>query len=250
VYRELKRNDQVEWQALREARTLHDYRNSVQHQGTIPSLQDIDRQQFRAIDFISSLTRNFFDRELSEISRTILVRNKEVRAHIEAAEQRLSTGDLGLAAQQLSIAFEVARHVFRTGQPYDSRKSISIPNLRDVTHGLTRRFEAVEGRRNPLGLMQFERLLEALVRRSEVAEDRLEALSLGAQPSDYAWFRNRFPRAHRSMGSDDWDTSRPAFVPMAPITREEVMRGLDFVTTVALHWQQFPDPALDEGEGA
>jgi hypothetical protein len=36
-------------------------------------------------------------------------------------------------------------------------------------------------------------------------------------------------------------------------TSEEVMRGLDFVTTVALHWQQFPSAPSpesdDEGTG-
>jgi len=69
----LKRDGEAEWQALREARALHDYRNLVQHHGTIPSPQDVYRQQFRGTDFINSLTCSFFDRKLKEISRAILV---------------------------------------------------------------------------------------------------------------------------------------------------------------------------------
>jgi hypothetical protein len=103
------------------------------------------------------------------------------------------------------------------------------------------------------GFRELERVLEALVRRSEVAEDRLEALSLGAQASDYVWFRNRFPRARGFMGSDQWSVYWRSDPDETRFTREEVMRGLDFVTTVALHWQQFPSAPSpesdDEGTG-
>jgi hypothetical protein len=123
VYRELQSNGQAEWQALREARALHDYRNLVQHQGTIPSLQDVDRQRFRATDFISSLTRSFFDRDLSEVSRAILVEDLEVRSSIQEAERRLAAGDLRVAVERLSVAFEAARHAFR------SRSTIRVQEI-------------------------------------------------------------------------------------------------------------------------
>ncbi len=218
-YRELQADDRAEWRALEDARHLHDDRNRVQHHGTIPSPQDLERQRFRATDFISSLASSFFGRQLSELSRAMLVQDKEVRRAIEAAEQSLANGHLASAVEQLSIALEVARIAFRLGQPSDSRKSLSIYDVRNAMTEVSSRL---------------------LVRRSERVEDRLEALSLGAQASDYVWFQGRFPRAYRTLASDQWKTSpRPNHAEIR-FTREEVIRGLDFVTTVALHWQQFP----------
>jgi hypothetical protein len=60
--RELRADDQAEWPALRDARLLHKYRNTVQHDGTVPSSQDLERQRFRATDFIASLASSFFGR--------------------------------------------------------------------------------------------------------------------------------------------------------------------------------------------
>ncbi len=241
-YRELQADDRAEWRALEDARHLHDDRNRVQHHGTIPSPQDLERQRFRATDFISSLASSFFGRQLSELSRAMLVQDKEVRRAIEAAEQSLANGHLASAVEQLSIALEVARIAFRLGQPSDSRKSLSIYDVRNAMTEVSSRLQSLAPRKGRAWgrLVGLERLLEALVRRSERVEDRLEALSLGAQASDYVWFQGRFPRAYRTLASDQWKTSpRPNHAEIR-FTREEVIRGLDFVTTVALHWQQFP----------
>jgi hypothetical protein len=253
-YRERKAEDQADWPALREARNLHDYRNTVQHQGTVPSPQDVDRQRFRADDFISSLARSFFGRQLAELSRAMLVHDKEVRTAIQAAEQGLADGDLIAAVEQLSIAFELAREAFRSDQPHQpfEHRSVSRHEVRRVIRDIENGLRKSSGRPNLIGgFGKLAEILQTLVRRSERAEDRLEALSLGAQASDYVWFRNRFPRAQGYIGSDSWSvvwTEDPSDVRM---TREEVIRGLDFVTTVALHWQQFPpapDPEADEKE--
>ncbi len=239
--RELRADDQADWPALGEARRLHDYRNMVQHDGAVPSPQDLERQRFRATDFISSLAFSFFGRQLTELSRAMLVQDKEVRDAIEAAEQGLARGDLISAVEQLSVTFELARYAFRSGQPYDHRRVASVSDVRNATRALSSAFQRSGHARTPWdGVRDLERLLEALVRRSERAEDRLEALSLGAQVSDYMWFRSRFPRAYRTLGSDQWRISRSSNPSATRFTCEEVMRGLDFVTTVALHWQQFP----------
>jgi hypothetical protein len=237
-HRELQADDQAEWRELEDARHLHDDRNRVQHHGTVPSPQDLERQRFRATDFISSLVVSFFGRQLAELSRAMLVKDKEVRNAIEAAERSLADGQLGSAVEQLAVALQVARSAFRSGQPLDSRKSLSVPQVRTAMRALGYAFKPSDSTR-PSGVRDLERILEALVRRSERAEDRLEALTLGAQVSEYEWFRRRFPRAHRTIGSPEWRFSRSSNS-SDRYTREEVIRGLDFVTTVALHWQQFP----------
>jgi hypothetical protein len=180
----------------------------------------------------------------------MLVQDKEVRAAIEAAEQSFVDGNLASAVEHLSSAFEVARNAFRSGQPFDSKKSLSVHDVRSAMSEVRTTFESASPRKGRIygGFRRLERLLEALVRRSERAEDRLEALSLGAQASDYVWFRSRFPRAFRTLGSDQWEVS-PSGSGLR-FTREEVLRGLDFVTTVALHWQQFPPAPSPESDEA
>ena len=75
-------------------------------------------------------------------------------------------------------------------------------------------------------------------------DDRVEALALGARASDYVWFRRRFPGVAQTMDGS-WHTyPMPEGVPSA----EEFARGLEFVTTTALHWQQFPPTPLPDGE--
>jgi hypothetical protein len=257
-YRELLADDQAELPALQDARAVHEYRNTVHHHGTVPSSQDLERHRFRATDFIDSLAFGFFGRQLTELSRASMVQNEKVRVAIEAAEQALAGGDLISSIEWLSIAFESARVAFRLGQPYDRERFISVSNVRNATKALSKilRRSGVTAPRE--GVAELERVLEVLVQRSERAEDRLEALVLGAQVSDYVWFQSRFPRAHRpnpgivTKGPAHWRSlwrfswrSDPSEI---GFSREEVIRGLEFVTTVALHWQQFPSAPSPESE--
>lgn len=244
-YRVLQVDDQAEWRALEDARQLHEDRNRVQHHGSIPSPQDLDRARVRATDFVSSLVINFFGRQLAELSRAKLVQDKEVRAAIEAADQALLKGSWQRpSASSRSHSRWHGPHS-AWGQPYESRKALSTHDVRSAISEVRSKLASLAPRKGAAlgGLGHLECLLEALVRRSELAEDRLEALSLGAQASDYLWFRGRFPRASRTLGSDQWHIS-PTHANVR-YTREEVIHGLDFVTTVALHWQQFP-PAPSE----
>lgn len=184
----------------------------------------------------------------------MLIQDKDVRAAIGAAEQGVAEGDLIAAVEQLSIAFELAREGFRLDQPFQPLSYRSVGRhevsrvIRDIEDGLRKSSSRPSF---IVGFRKLEQILQTLVRRSERAEDRLEALTLGAQASDHAWFRRRFPQAHGYIGSDDWSvvwTEHPADVRM---THDEVIRGLEFVTTVALHWQQFPlapDPEAGERE--
>jgi hypothetical protein len=116
----------------------------------------------------------------------------------------------------------------------------------------------------PIRLGDLEWLLDSLIRRSAIAEDRLEALSLGAEASEYLWFRNRFPRVtlaphgrwdhapntsailepHDTRGQARWVISPDPL--QLQVSRDEALRALDFVVTVALHWQQFPPMPTDE----
>jgi hypothetical protein len=95
------------------------------------------------------------------------------------------------------------------------------------------------------GYRKFDHVLRAVGQQLERLSDQIEALSLGARASDYTWFRRNFPPVGANMragGGADLFTI-PA---QKPITRPVYLRGLEFVTTTALHWQEFPQPVVTE----
>ena len=76
--------------------------------------------------------------------------------------------------------------------------------------------------------------------------DQVEALTLGARASDYVWFKQHFPEVQGQMR----EGGRVDLFPIAGLSqvdRAVYLRGLDFVTTTALHWQEFPPTPDDEG---
>src|SRR5207245_337960 len=84
---------------LRGAARLHDLRNGVQHDGRVPSDDDLVRSRVRAIECVEWLSREFLNTELQDISRASLVKNAEVREQVEAAERFGKDGILDLGAQ-------------------------------------------------------------------------------------------------------------------------------------------------------
>jgi hypothetical protein len=261
-HRERVDEAEADLSGLAEVRRMHKYRNEVQHEGLVPSQDDVERQRLRAADFLAVLADQFFGCRLLELSRAWLVEETIVRSRIQAAEQSFEAGDLPGTVKHLAIAFEAARHAFREDQPQDA---VHFPKhkVHSVVRDLERRLTPNAATR-PIPLGDLERLLDSLIRRTAIAEDRLEALSLGAQASEYLWFRNRFPRVtlaprgrwdhapNTSAILEQHDTRVQARWAVSPdpsqlqISGDEALRALDFVVTVALHWQQFPPVPTDD----
>lgn len=80
----------------------------------------------------------------------------------------------------------------------------------------------------------------------DTLHDQVEALSLGPRASDYAWFRRNFPEVHGVMRAGRALPELVAYPPNEPIARAVYLHGLDFVTTTALRWQEFPAGHSDE----
>jgi hypothetical protein len=243
IYRQRCGDERRNIAALDEARELHRYRNRVHHEGIVPSQDDLDRQRLRAGDFIKSLVEDFFGKQLTELSRASLIADETVRIRIEQAEVALSEGDLRTAMNGVVLAFAAARDAFRQG--WLDRTRVTRNQGKMAIRELRALLPEQSGRQ-PL-VPRLEQLFDGLTEHARTAEDRLEALSLGAQASDYTWFQQRFPSLKM--------LSSPLVSHRDPprISREELLRGLDFVTNVALRWQQFPpvpqfasEPDLDE----
>jgi hypothetical protein len=91
-----------------------------------------------------------------------------------------------------------------------------------------------------VGYRKLDTVLRSFAHQLERIGDQVEALTLGARASDYTWFKNTFPQVGDQM-REGVKVLYVAFTPPEPvITREVYLRGLDFVTTTALHWQEFP----------
>ncbi len=234
--------------ALREAQRLHRVRNEVQHDGVVPSPQTVAESRRRATDFLEWAAREFHGIELAAISRASLVHSEPVRERLEHAEELDASGKASAAAGELSIALEIARHEIRAGEPYRPRGFRGL-DIRSATESINSAIERLTRATKISGYYgggptdKLRQVLDRLSGDVERIEDRLEALTLGAAASEYAWFRRRIPPARMMVGRD-WHTNEPE----PPLSPDEFRRALDFVTTTALHWQQFPSPVDEPGE--
>jgi hypothetical protein len=216
----------------REAGRLHETRNSVQHAGMAPSSDQVLQSRVGTRRFLEWVATDWFGVPLESVSRAQLIENEAVRSLVVDAEQLAARDDYGTAGERLAAAFEMARRSHRAemrdGQfvkrisPGDIGRAVSEVDSYDAAGGSSRRFREV--------MYGFAEQIERL-------SDQVEALTLGARASDYAWFKRSFPRFFESAGS----------LVMEPlsgtvITPDVYLRGLDFVTTTALHWQEFPIP--------
>jgi hypothetical protein len=215
---------------VREARHLHELRNLVQHDGQPPSADGLERSEWRARDFLTWVGATFFDADFWGLSRSSLVRDDEVRAQLEIAERHGREAEYDLGAAALAAAFELARDAFRADEPR-SRVSLTDHQVRLALDDLAKL--APDRYRHSFGA--FKRLLQDLTLHARRVEDRVEALALGASASDCIWFRRRFPRVGRTLDGN-WHTYSRG----DPPSPQEFARGLDFVMSAALHWQQFP----------
>jgi hypothetical protein len=230
-----------------EVRWLRDLRNLVQHDAQVPSAGEVGRALIRAEDFLRWLTQSVYGVPLEAISRSQLVRDERTREHLVAAETNIEHGDYAEAASRLALAFEYACLSYRALEaeedlgpdttlrrwPFDVRGMVADIKAGDPQPAGGRRYRNLER-----GFRSFAQMLDSLW-------ERVEALSLGADAAEHGWFRRTFPPVHGWV--------EPGLV-SAPVdrdySREEVVRGYDFVMRTILRWQQFParPRAQDESE--
>jgi hypothetical protein len=231
----------------REARRLHELRNSVQHAGLAPDADQVVDARLRAHRFLAWVAKEWFGTDLEAISRGLLIEHEGIRSLVQDAEQLFAHDDFATAADRLAIAFEMARREFRA-EAYKSRSTIWSFRSHDVEAAISEvRKGSVD--RHGFGYRRFERVMKGIAVQLERLDDQIEALSLGARMSDYAWFQRHFPGVEGMLQAETDEQKLYTLPLQVPITREVCLRGLEFVTTAALHWQEFPEPpAGDDSE--
>lgn len=276
-HRLISGDDAAELVGRKGAVRLREFRNGVQHDGNVPSADDVNRSRFRAVDFLDGILDCFFDSQLQQVSRASLIRDVDLARLVRQAEDAANRGDLDEAAQALAAAFDLARQAFRSGEPRERRLRTSPRSVGRAVGELSasgrppgsvktklQRFlkdrggmtsseaDSVVKRIFPTNGTrqghQAARIVEDLAREIDRLSDRVEAFSAAGDPSEFAWFRRRLPRAHVSRFGDElkW-SSHP---PDPPLDLGEFLRALDFVVATALRWQEDPPDAegADEEE--
>lgn len=73
---------------------LHYLRNGAQHKGIIPSKEDVERNQGYTREFLTRLTKDFFELDFEQVSMAILVRDQQASNFLSEAEQLLARGKI------------------------------------------------------------------------------------------------------------------------------------------------------------
>jgi hypothetical protein len=219
---------------LQQAARLHEFRNSVQHDGVIPSPDDVERNRLRALDAVRLLARNFFQIELEEISRARLITSATVRGRVLLAEEHADRDEYTEALAQLRLAFEQSLEELKESREFRGHRSSTFWLEQAVEAATDTRYTG----RNPAGSSSRDlskRLIE-MMERLETLEELAEALSVGAEPEEYIWFKETAPRPTRTMNESHWSVYEVEPKP----DRSQYVRAHGFVLTTALRWQRLP----------
>src|SRR5206468_3796264 len=93
IYRDSSKGISKDGPPLRtEMQYLHELRNDVQHQGTIPSPEDVINKRALAESFLRAVIGDVFDKKLEEIFLSDMVPHDQMRTLIREAEQNLALG--------------------------------------------------------------------------------------------------------------------------------------------------------------
>ncbi|MEA2493272.1 MAG: hypothetical protein QOJ29_1183, partial [Thermoleophilaceae bacterium] len=192
-YRERIQDDNAELPARRDALLLHDFRNSVQHRGVVPSPTDLGRSRLRANTVFDALLQEFFGLAREELSRALLVVSERARSELTAAEADALQGDLDDAAGHALAALELLITDFRATVLRRRRAS-------NVSNELTKRVDQLADSVSKRGLGsrydgpadEAEELLGVLATRVQDLERAVELVTLGGDVIDARWVEDRF----------------------------------------------------------
>jgi hypothetical protein len=208
---------------------IHAIRNAAQHQGTIPSERDIESSLIYAEDF---LTRGFlacFRLKFNDISVSDLITDLELRAHLKKMEDFIHKEDFENATKTASIAFDTLKNkykkyygdvAFDRGHHFILDFLFSIFDMQDKSEEAKLKRQAVEN------------IMNSIANELDRINDRLYAISLGANMQEYLFFRNNTPRVIFAIKG-------PRFVSAEPIlcSEEKAKKILIFLQNIIIHWE-------------
>jgi hypothetical protein len=228
-WREKEGNDQLSSPQISEARRLRDYRNLVMHDGEVPT--DPDRHVARGEEFVRWAIRQFFGLEIEEISRAYLIRDEAVAARVRLAEQSAVDEQYLVAMGQLRVAFNSA-HQQRSA--WESFTFIDSEIERAVERATgAKRYSMGQ---QSISVSELMDVMKKMAKRLDEVDEIVQAISVGADPVEYAWFARTAPHTFGRFNTDHIEVVDDG----EPRTRQDYARAYDFVLTTLLRWQQLP----------
>ena len=208
---------------------LHEIRNGTQHKGIIPSDRDIESSLIYAEDFLARGFHDCLHLNFNEISVSDLVIDPELKAFLKKIEKLIMLADYKNATNEAAVAFDSLKNKFmkyydevgfRRGHVYILDILFSLFDMSDQSAEAKQKRKTIENIANGIA-NELERL-----------NDRIFAISLGANMQEYLFFRNNTPRVHFAIRG-------PRFTAPDSLTyaEEKIKKILVFLQNVIIHWE-------------
>jgi len=92
-----------------EINNLRNLRNSVQHEGIIPSVSDLTQYETRVKSFLDEVLQQVFSLNLEGIYLSELIDDTKIKQIMEEAESSFYNNEYDLSVEKLSIVFELGK---------------------------------------------------------------------------------------------------------------------------------------------
>lgn len=211
----------------REISLVHELRNDAQHQGVIPSADEVQKSINYTESFVRSVFKSAFDKEFDELMLADMIENEEIQNLIKEAEKALGEDKFEDSIIASAKAFQKALLIEITRRPYISRPSYFIEfDVEDIGRklGLDDAFRGL-GR-------HFRDIREWI----EHLEGQLEAIALGCDLRQYLRFKQKSPHMDVAIGGEIHVSAPRDWHP----TKDDCVEVLDFVFNTLLRWQSAP----------
>lgn len=199
---------------------LNAARIALKHHGTRPAAGEV-------LGFCTSVTRFFtentprlFGLKFDQIAMSLLIADDQARAHLEAAERDLTTGDLDAAVTSSAIAFA---YLMRRYHGAEHRVRVDAARLTFLRQS------------QDFDLRDVAKVVEQLAAAVDLLERRTEHLSLNVAPARAGRFHALTPDVAIAMAGNPTIASRPR---STPASGDDARFCIQFVVDVALALQR------------
>jgi len=213
----------------REIGLLHKLRNGVQHDGVIPSGDEVQKRVAYVESFIRDVFQTAFGKKFDEIVLANLIENDEIRNFVGEAEKALEEERFKDSIIASAKAFRTASLMEKRRAPY--RRWLSGPF---ILFDIERMGERIPGGRE--AFRDLGGVLEEIREGLEYLEEQLEVISLTGDLRRYLRFKQKSPHLRLTMSGDFDVQTTQKWEP----TKDDAIEVLDFVFGTILGWQSIP----------
>jgi hypothetical protein len=228
---------------------INDRRNSLKHNGQIPSKIDVEESKVIANLFFEQNTPIIFGVEFKNISLHSLIQNDSVRRMLETAEEVLHERNFLACFQEVSKAFYELIHFEEFGYSLDSYSYYFLTQFkvnRSSYKTITPAFKKIKGQASDVvyAAEEFDNRLKSSLQdmnsNFRTVSDSFKIISLGIDYRKYVKFERLTPEVTRTEKTDGGYEYHVYSVRHEKHLTEQNCRFLiDFVLECALKFQEF-----------